>query len=297
MRELLDCEQMELESVFVEAKPNLTMTLVHRVELGQGDIQERPSSIVKYSPARYAPARTERLKIATARHYREFEGGGPGIRDEHDAVYRQSIKSFFERWNPDALTLLAPFSTTFTADSRDYTVEVVPSGTVNRAADGEWIYCASLEPRTKAEQDMMFQEFSADSMTRFQHPTDLARELGSAFSRSASAFPVTFDTDVDQLQISAMREQSSLEKIVHVYHGPVAYTDDPEHLIEPIPSLLQGSAVPFLKSPEFGHQREYRFVISTIGAPNEEVLYVPITDDLRDLVLGTEYQSVSVADR
>ena len=296
LSEDLDCEQMNLESAFMEAKPEVTMVSVHRVELAQSDLKEGLSSVVKYSPARLASARSEHLKIATARHYREFKGGGPGVRDERDAVYQQTLRSFLERRNPDAIPLLSPLSTTVTAESQDYTVEVVPGGTVNRSADGQWIYCTSLEPRTNDERTQMFEEFDADCMTRFQGPTELARELGSAFSQISSELPVTLDSVFEQCQISAMKNRSPFDRIVHVFHGPVAYTDDPERLIEPIPTRLQASAVPFLKSPDFAHQREYRFTISTIGTPAKDVLLVPVTAELKALIGGTELRTGSVGE-
>lgn len=290
LSELIDCEQMTLESTFIEAKPEPTIVLVHRIDLGQGDFQDDLTSVVKYSPAHYAPSRAEHLKIATARHYRQFEGGGPGVRDEHDAVYQQTIKSYFERWNPDALPLLSPFSTSITVESQEYNVDVVPSGTIDRAADSQWIYCTTLEPRTDAEQASMFKEFDADCMTRIQSPPDLARELGSAFAQKSPQRHVTIDDEAQQLQIDAMKNQSPFESVVHVYHGPVAYTDDPERLVEPLPPILQGSAVPFLKSPGFAHHREYRFTISTIGTPAEDVLYIPVTEEIRALISGMEFR-------
>ena len=80
-----------------------------------------------------------------------------------------------------------------------------------------------------------------------------------------------------------MRSDSSFDKIVHVRHGPIVYSDDPEHVIETVPSHLRSVAVPFLKSTSYAHQREYRATISTLGTPLENELLIPVTNNLRAL--------------
>ena len=68
-----------------------------------------------------------------------------------------------------------------------------------------------------------------------------------------------------------------------VTHGPVVYADDAEPLIESVPLPQRSTVVPFVKSLDYAHQREYRFTVSIIGKPNQETLLVPATPELRRL--------------
>ena len=63
----------------------------------------------------------------------------------------------------------------------------------------------------------------------------------------------------------------------------VVYTDNPEPLIEAVPLHRQAAAIPFVKSPDYAPQQEYRFAVSTIGEPAQETLLVPTTPELRAL--------------
>ena len=71
--------------------------------------------------------------------------------------------------------------------------------------------------------------------------------------------------------------------IITVHHGPVIYDDQPATVINCIPELQRGRALPFFKGTRFAGQREYRFVVLAGGEPNDEKLCVPVSHELRDL--------------
>ena len=78
-------------------------------------------------------------------------------------------------------------------------------------------------------------------------------------------------------------QSAGYERAVWVVHGPVAYPADATRLVEPVPMLFKGIAVNFIKRPEYAWQREYRFAVSTVGTPEQDQLWVPITPRLRSL--------------
>lgn len=288
LRDHTACAQMHVHSGFIEAKPLAALVLVHGVDLAQQGDEAHVGPVVKYSPSKYALASTEHFQIGTAQHYRDFVGGATGVRDEQEAVYVESLRSYFGKWNPEARARLQPWRSTTSVGSQPVTVEIVPSGTVTYRVDGQWIFCCSIGPQSHAERTRMYREFEANCITHFHNPEELACEVGSAFAQMAPAPPVLLDEWFHQVQDSMLRTQSSLDRIVHVRHGPVVYTDDAEAMIESVPLHLRPAAVPFVKSTEYTYQREYRFTVSTIGAPATDVLLVPVTAELR--ALGTQQE-------
>ena len=71
--------------------------------------------------------------------------------------------------------------------------------------------------------------------------------------------------------------------MVRVYHGQVVYTDDAAAIIESYPEDWRAAIVPFLKRSQYAYQREYRYVVATHGGAKEQVLLMPVSEDLRAL--------------
>lgn len=270
LQEVSDCAEMRLQSAFIEAKPHPCLVLVHKVELDASRAGSTPTCVVKYTPERHSPALSDNVKLGTARYYRGYGGEAPGIRDEREARYVESLRSTLEEWNPDALT-------------GDWW-RFVTDGSVTYQGDGSWFYCAALPPRSPPEPAAMEQEFGADCMTDLGEPAGFARELGSAFAQKLPAPPVTLDEWFHLLQDRWLRSQSNFERVVHVHHGHVVYSDDYEELVKPVPFQHRARVFPFVKRSGYAHQREYRFTVSTIGKAAQDELLVPVTDQLRDLV-------------
>lgn len=270
LRKHTDCDQMRIEASFMAAKSVPSMVLVHAVDLVQRGAEAHTGTVVKYSHSKYALAETDHLQMATAQYYRHYEGNAQGVRDENEATYQESLLGYLAKWNPEVRGLLDPWRGS-------------ASGSVTYRVDEQWIFCTSSSPQSRSEQVRMCEEFEADCATWLGEPSEFARELGSAFAQMVPAPPVLREEWFHQIQDSMMRTRSSFDRVVHVRHGPVVYTDDAESLIESVPLQLRSAVVPFVKSTEYAYQREYRFTISTIGTPAQRTLLVPVTPELRAL--------------
>ena len=130
----------------------------------------------------------------------------------------------------------------------------------------------------------MQRQFDGDCMTTLGEPSEFARELGSAFAQLTPGAGVSLQDPLHQLQHAMLLTETPFKRIVWVTHGPVVYTDNAESLIEAVPLHYRAAAVPFVKGSDYADQREYRFAVSTIGTPAENLLAVPITTKLRSLL-------------
>jgi len=137
LSEQTDCAHMGIQSGFIEAKPLASLVLVYGVDLAQRGATAHIGPVVKYSQREYALTSAEHLQMATAQHYRTHTGSAKGVRDEKEAVYVESLQSYFQKWNPGALALLEPGHAVATADSRTVNLEIVPSGSATYRVDGQ----------------------------------------------------------------------------------------------------------------------------------------------------------------
>ena len=137
--------------------------------------------------------------------------------------------------------------------------------TEDRGGSG-WLFCSAVQPTSDDEWRRLCSDLPAghDYYWTFRSPRLFARALGAMV--------------VDQLgprgQVLKLTHESAKEVTrhegQHVFHGPVAYVEDPygyvaesatpmEHLLRPL----------FVKRPEYEYQREYRFVVWDEGEPEE----------------------------
>ena len=250
----------------MEGKPRPCLILVRYISLERPAPHGPADSVVKCSRWEHALPDAGSVQMATAQHYRDYDGEGPGTKDEQEATYVKSLLSHLEKRGPEAAARF---------QLRNGHV----SGSVTYQVDSQWLYCTSLHPRSAIERASLLSEFDADCMTDLGDPSTLARELGSAVGQMTPTPAVVLD-GFHQLQLGTLRTQSASDRIVRVCHGPVVYTDDAERLIEAVPLLHRASAVPFVKRLTFAPQREYRFTVSTIGTPAYGALLVPATPKL-----------------
>ncbi len=281
MRKEHEGDQVRWEAIFLGVSPHPYMVGVRKIRLDPTLAWETTSSVVKFSKRRHSPVRSAALKLSTAEHYRTYEGGGAGIRDTDEGVYRKRI-GFHEKWALEDSSLWC---------------EVEGSVSMTYQTDNVWFYCTSLPPRSRCERIALEGEFEADCVTALGEPAMVARELGSAFAHTSPGPKVSLDDPFHQLGHRILPEQSSLqvhsrqrqildvpfEQVIWVTHGPVVYTDNAESLIEAVPPHRRAAAIPFVKSPDYAHQREYRFAVSTIGEPAQETVFAPNTPELRAL--------------
>ena len=209
--------------------------------------------------------------MATPEYYRKYPGEDIGIRDENEASYirKMDLKDFLDRYNPQR--------SDFGLQTGSGTAEL----TFGR--DHCWMFCTSVKPATVGQARQLGCRVSKDyeSLTVISDPSEFARELGETFGTHLE------DTDLrlGALDILAryMMTPELGEMVVWVYHGHVVYTDDPAAIVESYPEERRALIVPFLKRSQYAYQQEYRFVAATHGDAKEQVLRLPVSDDLRSL--------------
>ena len=149
------------------------------------------------------------------------------------------------------------------------------SGDADRAAnpvavDGgrnAWIYSASIEPETRAEQAAWREALPAghDAVSPIRRPRAFARALGAMVAEQVGpqGRTLTLRSAVDgQVIRTAHRSQT-------VYHGAVVYVEDPYRRLESASSVLEFALLLLFMEPAAHRaQREYRFAV---WAPDEPV--------------------------
>ena len=250
------------------------LILVHRL-----DYRPRRASavgkVVAFSEPRYAAFHADKLQLATPAHYRLQEDLKPGIRDPHDG--------------------------TLTKDGTPWASTIVSAGGVTRAdlsfasSSEPWVYCASHYPlnrELRRLRDLFADEYGCPTATGISDPNAFAIRLGIDFA-------LTFDkaTEVklepfeeigyalSRCDTQLWQGSSPLDTIVHVYHGPVHYEDKSGRIAtqEDWFDPHAGPKAWFTKKTCFETQREYRFAVSTPGAPVEPKHYIAVSPELREL--------------
>ena len=263
------CEQFRPQFEFLFTAPRPCPVLVREARLDPRLAAVALGSVVKFSPSRYSLATHDALKLATPEHYRSFEGDGDGIKDPGDAVYKRSVHRYLDRWNSAALrrTPHAP--------------EI--SGTMTYRNDASWLFCTSLLPRSSPELRALKADFDADCTTEIADTSTFARQLGSSIAQMSSDLAVTHDDTTEWIQQRLLRLHG-VEQIVRVDHGQVTYCNDVERVVDAVPLQHRAAAIPFVKQLRFDHQREYRFTVTVVGTPAQDVLLVPVSEEVRVLL-------------
>lgn len=263
-RGALTCEGVTLESAFVDTAAPRATVLGSRVDPSRSPVRARPARVVKFSEDRHAIPRSGSLKLATPRHYREFEGDGKGIRDEMKARYQEDVCSVFAKTG--TLTPSAIRSAT---------------GHVTYGVDGFWVFYTSIRPPSTWQLEQLRERFGAERATTIADPSAFAVELGATFAAQAPLPDVDLSF-VEELT-ARLRPGAMGERMVWVRHGAVCYSDDPRELVESFPANHQAAVVPFIKRRMYAWQQEYRFSVSIDGQATRDEWFLPITPGLRRL--------------
>ena len=146
------------------------------------------------------------------------------------------------------------------------------------ASDGEshhgtngWLYCASVESGTPEEQAAWRKTMPAgcDAASPVRRPRAFARALGAMAAEQAGPrgrIVLLRNTVEGRSFCTAHKSQT-------VYHGPVAYLDDPCRRLESASSALElALLLVFVKHAAHRAQREYRFLVWAEDEPAEDVL-------------------------
>lgn len=266
---VLESPGITVESVFVNDDVRRFMVMVHRVALNGGSPPKTPSAVVKFSERQHAIPVSPCIQLATPRYYRDYPGEGDGIRDEQEASYinRMDWQRFLDTYSPQ----------------RPHCG--IESGSVELTYDVDsfWMFCTAARLATENRLRDLGREFSQDydCATTINNPSEFARQLGKTFGTHLGDDDVSL-SGVDILSRSMIPYELG-EKVVWVYHGQVVYADDPASVVESYPEERRAAIVPFVKRSQFADQWEYRFIVSTTGAPKRQVLCLPVSDNLRAL--------------
>lgn len=144
-----------------------------------------------------------------------------------------------------------------------------------------WVYCTSIEPETADEQSAWraAMPIDYDAVSPLRWPRAFARALGGRAAEQAGPrgrtvlLPHTVD---GRVFCTAHKSQA-------VYHGPVAYAEDPYRCLERAASDLELQLMlVFLKDAALSVQREYRFAVWAEKEPEEGRLDLTVSRGLLD---------------
>ena len=142
-----------------------------------------------------------------------------------------------------------------------------------------WIYCASIEPETAEAQAAWREAMPAgrDAVSPIRRPRTFARALCAMVAEQAGPRGriVLLRNTVEGRTVCTGHKSQT------VYHGPVAYLDDPYRRLESASSELElALLLVFVKHPAHRALREYRFLVWAEDEPAEEVLDLDVSSAL-----------------
>ena len=159
--------------------------------------------------------------------------------------------------------------------------EGLADGSESHYGTNGWIYCASIEPETAEERAAWRKAMAAgrDAVSPIRRPRAFARALGAMIAEQAGprGRVVLLRNRVEG------RTFCTAHKSQTVYHGPVAYVDDPVRRLEQASSDLELLLLlVFTKHAAQRAQREYRFLVWTEDEPAEDVVDLEVSPALVD---------------
>ena len=147
-----------------------------------------------------------------------------------------------------------------------------------------WIYCASTAPEAAEEQAAWRAAMPAgcDIVSPVRRPRQFARALGAMVAEQAGPRGriVLLRNAVEGRMFSTAHKSQT------VYHGPVAYLDNPYQRLESASSDLElALLLVFMKHATHRAQREYRFLAWAEDEPAEGVVDLKASPALIDAML------------
>lgn len=226
-------------------------------------------NIVKFSKPYDAPIVKGKLKLATPGHYRKQENLQPGIGDPLDGTLTKDGTSWISSF------VQAPVSAQLT-----FATENEP-----------WVFCAA-HFRTNRElqnlREYFDQEYGYSEANLILDPNEFARVLGVEFALNVDKTSNVSLQILEQLvrcsYTKNVRDSTHFfDNVVKVYHGPINYENNSGQIqnqnqwFDP----CAGPKAWFTKKTCFKKQSEYRFAVSTLGKPVNQVLILSVSDELR----------------
>ncbi len=277
VRGLVDGEGRRLEAIeYIIGAPTFAV-ITYRVDYRAPPTFGTPPGVIKLSKKEHAIPDSSLIKLGSSRHYREGEVSTTGVADPEEArlVQRGSLREFRKKNGLSSEPWHDNVSSTVTWARRDFLM-----------------FCTSLAPQYGGFGTLKGQFPDYDSATLIADPSAFAMQLGKDIGKQFDMENVRLDSfdalrrmQLSEVTISAEGHllHKGVDTVVYVSHGPVAYCDPPEEVINRYPIARRAEVVPFVKRSKFAGQREYRFVIEVIGEPEEAEFLIEVTDELRSL--------------
>lgn len=286
VRNFLEGDGRHLEAFEVVGPPSFVV-LTRRADYGGRPTFRGPPGVVKFSSKEHAITAATHIKLGSSRYYREYEDDDTGIADPEEGglIQRGSFREFGQK-----NCLSAPAGS-----------EMV-SSTVSWVRRDFLMFCTSVAPDGLGLRDLWNRFPDYDCATFIPDPSAFAMQLGKDVGKQLDVKNLRLNAldmiirrlGLDQAKLTSQGRllQKGLETRVLVTHGPIAYCDPPERIINRFPVERRGEVIPFVKRRQYAGQREYRFVVEVIGEPKEPNFLMEITDELR--TLAHAYPSASV---
>ena len=235
----------------------------------------RIQKLIKFSKEKHAPSKACCLKLGTPTYYRSCEGIEKEVRDPMEGLLAVDATPLMsERLSFELPTGVTHLEVKFTMKS----------------SSEPWLYCTSIYPDSELELLKLRQKFSRDASTIIRDLDDFAVQLGVDFAINLDKSE-HIELDVisklayskTSIETSLWEGSSPIDKIVHVYHGPVLYEDRLEvvEALEDFATLGDLYRLCFTKRTSFSPEIEYRFALSTLGSPRNHESFLKISDNLR----------------
>ena len=140
-----------------------------------------------------------------------------------------------------------------------------------------WIWCTAIAPRTDAARNSWMQSLGDDydCINFIRNPSKFARALAAAVAEQLGARGTPIECR-HPYGCATTEHQSQ-----YVFHGPVAYVDDPhDYVAQGANDFQRTLRAAFFKHSKYAPQREYRFVVWADTEPEELVVDLVATPEI-----------------
>lgn len=268
-----------------------------------GQIKQTGLSLVKAAKPKYDLANAATIRLSRPRVFQTADE--VLIQDEQEGRAHVSIKESVDLPDEEAEQVSAreaALNSALQLGRTKASVSISGHRQKSSVTTGEWsfgkdwlIYCTSMQPsedEKEAWRNSLPEEYT--SITKIYRPTQFAQGLGFGMSEHigvrGEAKPIRCSFDGFSATEEVRRGQI-------VLHGPMLYVDNPYQWISQAETRWERLfAMCFLKSRErdYVSQKEYRFVLLSIGDDVRDVFDLPVSGWLKDCLLPVRYPDVTL---
>ena len=292
VRDIMEGKGRSLEAIEAVIGTRTFSVVTYRVDYGNQLFPEASPRVAKLSKVEHRITDSKHLRLGSSKYYREYEGDIAGVADPEEARLTRNgpLDKVIRNWTgeqgedpPRVLGYVNP--------------RTMPKATVTFNVPDFLMFCTSIIPWSYVSGSLRKEFPDYDVATLIPDPSAFAMQLGKDFGSQFNTENV-HHSGPDSLKQRLLEKatittegrlvQMGLDAAVIVAHGPVAYCDPPEKIINELSIHEHGNAAPFVKRRKFAGQREYRFVVQPIGEPRETEFLMEITEELRSLTQRLE---------